>query len=67
MDALWTILLTGTPSGAPEIRATEIIDELEPVKRGVCGDVADYLAWSGSMDTVIAIRTAVTENGELHV
>ena len=59
MDALRAILPAGTLSGAPKIRAMEIIDELEPVKRGVYGGAVGYLAWNGNMDTAIAIRTAV--------
>lgn len=66
MDALRAILPAGTLSGAPKIRAMEIIDELEPVKRGVYGGAVGYLAWNGNMDTAIAIRTAVIKNGELH-
>jgi anthranilate synthase component 1 len=45
----------------------EIIDELEPVKRGVYGGAVGYLSWGGDMDTAIAIRTAVIKDGELHV
>ncbi|MGG2576561.1 anthranilate synthase component I [Pseudomonas aeruginosa] len=67
MDALRAILPAGTLSGAPKIRTMEIIDELEPVKRGVYGGAVGYLAWNGNMDTAIAIRTAVIKNGELHV
>jgi len=67
MDALRAILPAGTLSGAPKIRAMEIIDELEPVKRGVYGGAVGYWAWNGNMDTAIAIRTAVIKNGELHV
>ncbi|AZS51418.1 anthranilate synthase component I [Entomomonas moraniae] len=67
MDALRAILPAGTLSGAPKIRAMEIIDELEPVKRGVYGGAVGYLAWNGNMDTAIAIRTAVIKNGQLHV
>jgi anthranilate synthase component 1 len=59
MDALRAILPAGTLSGAPKIRAMEIIDELEPVKRGVYGGAVGYFAWNGNMDTAIAIRTAV--------
>ena len=57
----------GTLSGAPKVRAMEIIDELEPVKRGIYGGAVGYLAWNGNMDTAIAIRTAVIKDGELHV
>ncbi len=66
MDALRAILPAGTLSGAPKVRAMEIIDELEPVKRGVYGGAVGYLAWNGNMDTTIAIRTAVISAG-LHV
>ncbi len=57
----------GTVSGAPKIRAMEIIDELEPVKRGVYAGAVGYLSWSGNMDTAIAIRTAVIKDGSLHI
>ena len=67
MDALRAILPAGTLSGAPKIRAMEIIDELEPVKRGIYGGAVGYLAWNGNMDTAIAIRTAIIKDGELHV
>ncbi|WP_165673266.1 anthranilate synthase component I [Metapseudomonas otitidis] len=67
MDALRAILPAGTLSGAPKIRAMEIIDQLEPVKRGVYGGAVGYLAWNGNMDTAIAIRTAVIKDGQLHV
>jgi len=67
MDALRATLPAGTLSGAPKVRAMEIIDELEPVKRGVYGGAVGYLAWNGNMDTAIAIRTAVIKDGELHV
>lgn len=67
LQALRAILPTGTLSGAPKIRAMEIIDELEPVKRGIYGGAVGYLAWNGNMDTAIAIRTAVIKDGELHV
>jgi anthranilate synthase component 1 len=67
MDALRAILPAGTLSGAPKIRAMQIIDELEPVKRGVYGGAVGYYAWNGNLDTAIAIRTAVIKDGELHV
>jgi anthranilate synthase component 1 len=51
----------------PKIRAMEIIDELEPVKRGIYAGAVGYLSWSGNMDTAIAIRTAVLKDGMLHV
>lgn len=67
MDALRAILPAGTLSGAPKVRAMEIIDQLEPVKRGVYGGAVGYMAWNGNMDTAIAIRTAVIKDGELHI
>jgi anthranilate synthase component 1 len=67
MDALRATFPAGTLSGAPKIRAMEIIDELEPVKRGVYGGAVGYLSWSGNMDTAIAIRTAVIKDGQLHI
>ncbi len=67
MDLLRATLPVGTLSGAPKIRAMEIIDELEPVKRGVYGGAVGYLAWSGNMDTAIAIRTAVVKDGTLYI
>lgn len=54
-------------SGAPKIRAMEIIDELEPVKRGVYAGAVGYLSWNGNMDTAIAIRTAVIKDGTLYI
>ena len=65
MAALRATLPAGTLSGAPKVRAMEIIDELEPVKRGVYGGAVGYLSWSGNMDTAIAIRTALVKDGEL--
>ncbi len=67
MDLLRATLPVGTLSGAPKIRAMEIIDELEPVKRGVYGGAVGYLAWNGNMDTAIAIRTAVLKDGKLYI
>lgn len=67
IDALRATLPAGTLSGAPKIRAMEIIDELEPYKRGVYGGAVGYITWSGEMDTAIAIRTAVVKNGTLYV
>jgi len=67
MDALRATFPAGTLSGAPKIRAMEIIDEVEPVKRGVYSGAVGYLSWHGNMDTAIAIRTAVIKDGELHV
>jgi anthranilate synthase component 1 len=67
MDVLRATFPAGTVSGAPKIRAMEIIDELEPVKRGVYSGAVGYLAWNGNMDTAIAIRTAVIKDGTLHI
>ncbi|MCZ6460580.1 MAG: anthranilate synthase component I [Gammaproteobacteria bacterium] len=67
MDVLRATLPVGTVSGAPKIRAMEIIDELEPVKRGIYGGAVGYLAWNGNMDTAIAIRTAVIKDGTLYI
>ncbi|XKH61807.1 anthranilate synthase component I [Halomonas sediminis] len=67
MDALRATFPAGTVSGAPKIRALEILDELEPVKRGVYAGAVGYLSWHGNMDTAIAIRTAVIKDGQLHV
>jgi anthranilate synthase component 1 len=67
IDSLRATLPAGTLSGAPKIRAMEIIDELEPVKRGVYGGAVGYLTWSGDMDTAIAIRTAVVKDNVLIV
>ena len=67
MDVLRATLPAGTLSGAPKIRALEIIDELEPEKRGIYGGAVGYLGWSGNMDTAIAIRTAVIKNKTLYI
>ncbi len=67
MDLLRATLPVGTLSGAPKVRAMEIIDELEPVKRGIYGGAVGYLAWNGNMDTAIAIRTAVIKDGKLYI
>ena len=67
MDVLRSTFPAGTVSGAPKIRAMEIIDELEPVKRGVYSGAVGYISWNGNMDTAIAIRTAVIKNKTLHI
>jgi anthranilate synthase component 1 len=67
IDVLRATLPAGTLSGAPKIRAMEIIDELEPVKRGIYGGAVGYISWAGDMDTAIAIRTAVIKDGRLYV
>ncbi len=67
MDALIGGFPAGTVSGAPKVRAMEIIDELEPVRRGVYAGAVGYFASNGDMDTCIALRTAVLKNGSLYV
>ncbi|RLA10198.1 MAG: anthranilate synthase component I [Gammaproteobacteria bacterium] len=67
IDALRATFPAGTLTGAPKVRAMEIIDELEPVKRGVYSGAVGYIGWSGNMDTAIAIRTAVIKDDTLHV
>jgi anthranilate synthase component I len=67
LDVLRATFPAGTVSGAPKIRAMEIIDELEPVKRGVYSGAVGYLSWNDNMDTAIAIRTAVIKDGQLHI
>lgn len=67
LDVLKATLPVGTLSGAPKVRAMEIIDELEPVKRGIYGGAMGYLGWNGNMDMAIAIRTAVIKNDRLFV
>ena len=66
-DVLSATFPAGTVSGAPKIRAMEIIAELEPVKRGVYSGAVGYIGWSGNLDTAIAIRTAVIKDGTLHI
>jgi anthranilate synthase component 1 len=67
MDALRSILPAGTLSGAPKVRAMEIIDELEPVKRGGYGGAIGYLSYTGDLDTCIHIRTVVIKDGVAHI
>ena len=67
VDVLRATFPAGTVSGAPKVRAMEIIDELEPVKRGVYAGSVGYLGFNGDMDLAIAIRTAVLKDGQLHV
>ncbi|AUM13800.1 anthranilate synthase component I [Ketobacter alkanivorans] len=67
IDVLRATHPAGTLSGAPKIRAMEIIHDIEPVKRGVYGGAVGYLSWHGDMDTAIAIRTAVIKDGQLHI
>ena len=67
MDVLRATFPAGTVSGAPKIRAMEIIHELEPVKRGIYAGAVGYLSWQGNMDTAIAIRTAVIRDRRLTI
>jgi anthranilate synthase component I len=67
IDVLRATFPAGTLTGAPKVRAMEVIDELEPVKRGIYGGACGYLSWSGEMDVAIAIRTGVLKDRLLHV
>jgi anthranilate synthase component 1 len=67
MDVLRAALPAGTLSGAPKVRAMQIIDELEQVKRCSYGGAIGYLSWDGDLDTAIHIRTVVVKDGQLHV
>jgi anthranilate synthase component I len=67
MDALRASLPAGTLSGAPKIRAMQIVDELEPVARGPYGGAIGYLSYTGVLDTCIYIRSALVKEGRLHV
>ena len=67
IDVLRATFPAGTLTGAPKVRAMEIIDELEPVRRGVYGGAAGYLSYGGEMDVAIAIRTGIVKDGMLYV
>ncbi|HEY5601946.1 MAG TPA: chorismate-binding protein, partial [Gammaproteobacteria bacterium] len=67
IDVLRATFPAGTVSGAPKIRALEIIDELEPIKRGIYSGAVGYISFTGNMDTAIAIRTAVIKDKTLHI
>ena len=67
MDVLRATFPAGTLTGAPKVRAMEIIDELEPVKRGIYGGAAGYLSYGAEMDVAIAIRTGIIKDGMLYV
>ena len=67
IDVLKSALPAGTLSGAPKIRAMEIINELEPSSRGIYGGAIGHISWDGNIDTAIAIRTAVIKNNKIHV
>jgi anthranilate synthase component 1 len=67
LDVLKACFPAGTVSGAPKLRALEIIRELEPTRRGIYSGAVGYLGWNGNLDTAIAIRTAVIKDGRIHV
>ncbi len=67
IDVLKATFPAGTLSGAPKVRALEIIEELEPDKRGIYSGAIGYIGWNGNMDTAIAIRTALIRNGQVHI
>ncbi len=67
LDALRSVLPAGTLSGAPKVRAMQIIDELEPVKRGGYGGAIGYASYTGELDTCIHIRTVVVKDGVAHI
>ncbi|MBH0085142.1 anthranilate synthase component I [Psychrobacter sp. SCQQ22] len=67
LDVFCATFPAGTLTGAPKIRAMQIIDEIEPVRRTVFGGAVGYLGWHGNMDTAIAIRTAVMRRGKIHI
>jgi anthranilate synthase component 1 len=67
LDALKHCHPAGTVSGAPKVRAMQIIDELEPLKRGPYAGAVGYLDFRGNLDTCIALRTAILAGGEVHV
>ena len=67
IDALRSVLPAGTLSGAPKVRAMQIIEELEPVKRGAYGGAVGYLSYTGDLDTCICIRTVVCKDGSAHI
>lgn len=67
VDALLSGFPAGTVSGAPKVRAMEIIDELEPSSRGIYSGAIGYFGWDRNLDTAIAIRTAIVHNGQIHV
>ena len=67
VDALFAGFPAGTVSGAPKIRAMQIIDEMETHARGIYGGAVGYFGWNGDLDTCIALRTAVLKDGQLHI
>ena len=67
LDVLRATFPAGTLTGAPKVRAMELIDELEPVKRGIYGGACGYLSFAGDMDVAIAIRTGIVKDNTLYV
>ena len=67
IDVMRAVFPAGTVSGAPKIRAMEIVNEFEPVKRGIYSGAVGYISWDGNMDTAIAIRTAVIKDQKLYI
>ncbi|MCY4420722.1 MAG: anthranilate synthase component I [Gammaproteobacteria bacterium] len=67
IDVIRAVFPAGTVSGAPKIRAMEIVNEFEPVKRGIYSGAVGYISWDGNMDTAIAIRTAVIKEHTLYI
>ena len=67
MDVLKATFPAGTLTGAPKVHAMEVIDQLEPVKRGIYGGACGYISYAGDMDVAIAIRTGIVKNGMLYV
>ena len=67
IDVLRAAFPAGTLTGAPKVRAMQMIDELEPVRRGIYGGAAGYLSYGGEMDVAIAIRTGIIQDGMLYV
>ena len=67
IDVLKATFPAGTLSGAPKVRAMEIIEELEPDKRGIYSGAVGYIGWNGNMDTAIAIRTALIKDGNVYI
>ncbi|MAN46459.1 MAG: anthranilate synthase component I [Alphaproteobacteria bacterium] len=67
VDALFAGFPAGTVSGAPKIRAMQIIDEMETHRRGIYGGAVGYFGWNGDLDTCIALRTAIIKDGQLHI
>jgi anthranilate synthase component I len=67
MDVLKATFPAGTLTGAPKVHAMEVIDKLEPIKRGIYGGACGYISFAGDMDVAIAIRTGIVKSGMLYV